>query len=202
MIDQKLVDLNIENLTKNLLVSSDRSQGLRLISRAFDSVLMDKILAYLDQGVTDLWKPETTADYVSMVSTPRLKLNWHEETVIEELHMICDALTPTIDILYPHRPRRFLGINIWRDSEGYDIDWHTDNPVIDISMQVYLKGDAQSPGTSFRLDDKDLDVQFYPNSGYMADNSEGCRIVHKIQHPVMGKHPRYSLFAMWTAQPQ
>lgn len=199
MIDSNLVEKNSAQMIKSMMKSVEYNRGLRTVKDVFTSEMMSKIQEYLLATDRSLWQSETTASYQSMTSTPRLKIAWHSETVIEELHMVFESVTETINKLYPGSVRKFMGITVWQDSHGYNINWHTDNEVIDISMQVYLQGYNQCPGTEFRLSAENILVPWDINTGYISSNHPSLRNPHRIQHPVSGQEPRYSVFAIWTA---
>jgi len=202
MIDQSLIDCNITHLAESVRASGANDSGLRIIQQPFDQVLLNKIEHYLIHNNEGIWQPETTADYAVMTNIPRLKLSWHADTVIEEVHCVFDATTELINQLYPARNLKFIGITVWKDSAGYDIKWHTDNPLISVSMQIYLASTAPAPGTEFKFQDKSIVVPFVPNTGYIADNHHAHQLPHKTEYVVSDNCVRYSIFGMWTAQSQ
>lgn len=197
MIDQNLINQNIVALTTAVNNNEIINSQLRLIKNAFHQALILKLQEYFDQNYdNDLWVPETTEYGVPMDNIPRFKLTWEAESVIEELHEICQALTPLVIELYPDTQKKFNGIVIWRDHPGYDLAWHTDNPLIDVGLQIYLSGSPHNPGTEFKTGDTSLVLPFIPNTGYIVKHT-GNRPVHRVAYPVPVGEVRYSLFAIW-----
>jgi hypothetical protein len=131
-----------------------------------------------------------------MDKTPRYKLAWDPESVIEETYEICQALTPVLAEIYSEALKKFDGIIIWRDHPGYDIEWHTDNPVISTSLHVYISGSERNPGTEFKTRDTSLVLPFKINTGYICRRTSPGP-VHRVAHPVPDGEVRYSLFAIW-----
>lgn len=197
MIDQNLIDQNINTLVDAVKHSKSVTDQLKLVENVFDQSLMVKLEEYFTANYnSDLWTSETTAYGVPMDNIPRFKLAWDPESVIEELHEVCQALTPLVQDIYPDATRKFDGIVIWRDHAGYDLAWHTDNPVIEVSLQIYLSGSARNPGTEFKTGESTLTLPFIPNTGYIVNHC-GKRPVHRVAHPVPEGEVRYSLFALW-----
>ena len=92
---------------------------------------------------------------------------------------------------------QFHGIVLWEDSEGYEIDWHTDNPLLMATIQIYVAGSTDNPGTEFKLlDGSTHTCDFKINTGSLIDQTK-----HRLSHHSTGRVPdlarRYSLFAMW-----
>jgi hypothetical protein len=197
MIDQQLIDQNISSLTSAAHNGHTVDNCLRLVTNVFGQALISKLNQYFDHNYhSDLWQPETDTYGVPMDKTPRYKLAWDAESVIEETHEICQGLTPVLAELYLEAPKKFEGITIWRDHPGYDLAWHTDNPVISASLQVYISGSERNPGTEFKTGNSSMIVPFVPNTGYICHRT-GLNPVHRVAHPVPAGEVRYSLFAIW-----
>jgi hypothetical protein len=198
MIDQNLIDQNITKLIDAVTHSKSVTEQLKLVENAFDQSMLSKLQEYFNANYSsNLWGPETTAYGIPMDNIPRVKLAWDPESVIEELHEVCRALTPNVLEMYPDAQRKFDGIVIWRDHPGYNLAWHTDNPVIEVSLQIYLSGSSRNPGTEFKTENSSLIVPFVPNTGYIVNHSGNKRPMHRIAHPVPEGEIRYSLFALW-----
>jgi hypothetical protein len=105
-------------------------------------------------------------------------------------------MTPMLHELDPTVPIKFDGITLWRDQGGYNLDWHTDNPVIHLTMQIYLSGSLDNPGTEFKIDSGSIIAPFVPNTGYFIDQRI-IRPMHRLEHVVPENQTRYSLFALW-----
>ena len=198
MIDQQLIDQNTATLIVSVTTAKRINSQLNLITSVFTPSLLTKLETYfVERESSELWVPETTMYNVPMSDRPRHKLTWEAESVIEELHEVCNNLTDTVHRIYPTCTKPFCGIVIWRDREGYDIKWHTDNPVVDVTLQVYLSGSEKNPGTEFEVGDGTVTAPFIPNTGYIVQHAGEKRPRHQIAYPVPAGETRYSLFAIW-----
>ena len=198
MIDQSLIDENSATLVTALENSNKINNRLNLVESVFNDAILSKLQQYLDDNYhSENWIPETNEHGVPMHDVPRYKLTWDADTVTEELYEVCAAATPVLKKMYPNSFQTFNGIVIWRDHPGYFIDWHTDNPVIGVSLQIYLDSDTDIPGTEFLVDSGSLLVPFSKNTGYVVDHSGPNKPSHRIAHPVPANALRYSLFALW-----
>lgn len=196
MIDQTLIASNSLALRKSLLASLDIGDGLYSVKEPFTSDALKKLHHYLHDGSDKPWEQETTSDY-KIMDVARRKISWQAESIVEEMHEVCSQLTDLV-AQRCQRAIQFHGITLWEDCADYAIDWHTDNPVLAATLQIYLFGDPQNPGTEFELLDGRRHVcDFVPNTGYFIDQTK-----HRLQHRTTGKVPastlRYSLFSMWT----
>ena len=132
---------------------------------------------------------------------PRRKISWETDSIVEELHEICDNNTQLISQRFG-MPLHFHGIQIWRDSEGYQIQEHTDNPVIDVAVQIYLFDAPSHCGTTFFVTAGDTItyvIPHYHNTGYVSVN-------HSVPHCSTMAVPagvlRYSFYAHWSQLPK
>jgi hypothetical protein len=197
MIDQDLINHNVDILSTAFKNSRQITPQLRFIQNAFDQPMLSKLKEYVDTHYhSDLWKSETTAYGQPLDNRPRHKLAWDPESVVEEMHEVCHLLTPVLQELDPTKPIVFDGITLWRDRSGYDLDWHTDNPAIHLTMQIYLFGSLDNPGTEFKIDSGSITAPFVPNTGYFVDQRI-ARPTHRLAHVVPENQIRYSLFALW-----
>lgn len=193
MIDQNLIDTGSTNLQASLnqrisTVSSD----LYVIPRVLENAMLIKLQTYLESSSDCLW---TTVE--NQEKLPRKKITWHQDTVIEELHEVFDSVTPQINDIFQTSNKFFWGISVWRDAPGYYIDWHVDNPDIDIAMQVYLYTDT-GVGTVFKCGDQELVIPSQPNSAYLIQHHDQHRIPHRSESSVPDGTIRYSLYAVWS----
>jgi len=197
MIDQDLINHNAGTLSTAFKNSRQISPQLRFIQDAFDQPMLSKLKEYVDAHYhSDLWNSETTAYGQPLDNRPRHKLAWDPESVVEEMHEVCHLLTPVLQELDPTRPIVFDGITLWRDQGGYDLDWHTDNPAIHLTMQIYLFGSQDTPGTEFKIDSGSITAPFVSNTGYFVDQRI-TRPTHRLAYMVPENQIRYSLFALW-----
>jgi len=199
MIDSELIEKNKHTLTQALNHSQIISPVLRVLHDALEPDLINKLSRYLEiNHDSDLWIPETDTYGKPMTTVQRSKLTWDADTVIEEAHEVCQAQKSCIENLLGKNIGSFRGIVIWRDQPGYTLSWHTDNPVLGTSVQIYIQGAEVNPGTEFKINGKDVLVPFVPNTGYLVDQSSSSRPTHRVAGKVPENHIRYSLFAMWN----
>lgn len=197
MIDQDLINHNAETLSIALKNSCQITPQLKFIQNAFDQPLLLKLQEYFNTNYhSELWAPETTQYGVDMTNKPRYKIAWDPDSVVEEIHEVCHAMTPMLQGLNTTVPIKFDGITLWRDHGGYDLSWHTDNPAIHLTMQIYLIGSLNNPGTEFKIDSGSIVAPFVPNTGYFIDQRI-IRPTHRLAHAVPANQIRYSLFALW-----
>lgn len=197
MIDQQLITDNTQTLIASLNNATPVNQQLSLIQSAFTPALLAKLEQYfVDNETSELWMPDTSYN-VPRSDRPRHKITWDSDTVIEELHDICNNATDSVKSIYNADVKPFCGIAVWRDREGFSSTWHVDNPMIDVSMQVYLQGPESNPGTEFEVGSGTVVAKFIPNTGYIVRHTGTTRPLHRITHPVPAGAVRYSLFAIW-----
>jgi len=153
-------------------------------------LLMDKLVNFLTTTEID-WQVEIYQEQLN-----RLKINWIPDSVIEEIHIVLESLTPELNQKF-NRNNKFFGITVWKDQEGYTIHKHDkDNSIIDIALQIYLSESLVNLGTSFEYNNEIIQVNYRKNHGYLYDNSRG--VTHYMSIPVPKEHIRYSLYAMWS----
>jgi hypothetical protein len=197
MIDQNLINHNSISLAGALKNGSAISPQVKFIKDAFNQDLLLKLQEYFTSNFhSGPWKPETNEYGIPKKNTPRYKLEWDPESVIEEIYEVCNSVTSLLQELYTCPNLAFDGITIWRDHPGYNIDWHTDNPIIHLTMQIYLFGSPACPGTEFKTDSGSITAPFVPNNGYFVDQHI-TRPTHRTAHAVLENQMRYSLFAIW-----
>ena len=195
MIDQEIIQTasnNLQQAFKNRIVHNTH---FSTIHNVFSPEVLNKVYDYILNDSDKIWELETTSNGKEM-NIPRNKIAWHMDTVIEELHMAMESITPQVQSVL-NRPVNFVGITLWQDHEHYHIDWHSDNPVLMATMQIYLAGSKKNPGTEFRLEEgKYHNCEFIPNTGYFLNQTE-CRLKHHTTGSVPPNVSRYSLFGMW-----
>jgi hypothetical protein len=193
-LDYQLIKENIESVTDSLHNSKSVDARLCTLQSPLTPAMMAKLTQYLaDIYNSPLWQPETVQYDAPGDDIPRFKLQWDPETVFEELYEVCQSVTPVVGEIHPDSFKDFKGIMIWRDHPGYFINWHTDNPIIGVSMQIYITGSDGCPGTDFQITDGVVSLPFIGNSGYIAQN----KIDHRISNRLSDNSIRYSLFAIW-----
>lgn len=192
MIDTKLIDLNSSIANQSLAARQPTDiDGLWQVKNFFGDALLAKLRQFVNTVDPLIW--------VSMENNTamhRKRIAWCSESVIEETHDICACLTAKVRSICP-TAQHYWGINLWKDDKEYYIDWHLDNPDIDLSLQIYLFGDTDAPGTVFQQNDKIVPIDFISNSGYAVVQTPNP-ISHKLIHPVLSDAPRYSLHIVWS----
>lgn len=173
-------------------LESNPAVGLVLFDDFLLPELVDKLINFLNTADIQ-WNNET--DQSGKYSMKHRKaLSWVFDTVVEEAHIVFENLTTTLNQRY-NRNNKFLGISIWRDTEQYTINRHSDNPIIDIAMQIYLTTGPGTLGTWFDYNGKAVQANYQINSGYLTDNT--ARIEHWLDVNVPADHVRYSVYARW-----
>ena len=120
MIDQNLINQIYFSLADALKNGSVISPQVKFIKNAFDQDILCKLQEYVTNHYqSDFWKFETNAHGVPMEETPRYKLEWDPESVVEEVHEVCNLITPMLQELYTCPEIIFNGITLWRDHPGY-----------------------------------------------------------------------------------
>lgn len=164
------------------------SPDLQFVSDFIYPPLLDKLVNFINNDQLD-WQDE-----IYQESKNRSKLNWIPDSVLEETHIVLDSLTDQLNKTY-NKQTKFLGLSVWKDQQGYTIRPHTDQPLISISLQIYLSELANDLSTHFLYNGKVLGPEYVKNSGYIQNN---VGITHFMVNPVPAGHVRYSLYAIWT----
>lgn len=194
MLDFELINLSYDHAATQLDRKTNTGiPGLYVIENFLPISLLEKLTTFIQ--VENNWLAET----VESGDTPypkRMKLNWVPDSVIEETHILLEKLTGKLNKEF-QRNNKFMGLSIWKDYTGYSISKHTDNPVIDIALQVYLNSNSTLHlGTDFEYKNQKFSVKYDMNTGYIMDNTK--KITHSMQTKVPANYVRYSLYAIWT----
>ena len=195
MIDQAFITDNISSATESFSCKKKITNQLYTLENFLTQQALVKLYAYILNTPNKPWDLETDSDYEKM-QVPRRKIAWHAESVIEELHDVMSSLTPIVNDIIK-KSCDFHGLVLWEDREGYVIDWHSDNPILTATCQIYLAGPPDNPGTEFQIDNNKTHIcKFAPNTGYFIDQSV-IRPLHRSTGQVPPSNLRYSLFGMW-----
>lgn len=158
--------------------------GLYRIENFIPQVTMD----YVDSLVNDTtgWEIQTLQE-----DSPRRSKHGQHPIIQKPFQKIVDELN--YDYVCD-------GYTIWRDTEGFKMNWHEDNLSFSAACQIYLPGSTEgSKGTSFKLNDgKMYEFPFEPNTGYFMDNQE--RFLHGCPTPVQVGATRLSLYVRYQAK--
>lgn len=194
MLDFELIDLSCNHTATQF----DRKvytgiPGLYTVENFLPARLLEKLKEFIQ--TENNWLHETV-ESGDVLYPNRMKLNWIPDTVIEETHIVLEKLTDILNVEFK-RNNEFLGLSIWKDLTGYNIGKHTDNPVIDLAIQIYLNADSVlNLGTLFEHNEQKFCVKYDMNTGYIMDNTK--KITHSMQTKIPDNHVRYSLYAIWT----
>lgn len=194
MIDQTRIT-NITNSISNSLTSAKSiNEDFKLLENLLPDSAVDS-LKELVNNTSLTWNAVPLQERL-----PRRSINWLADSIIEELHIACDQLTPLVNQLFTESNKRFQGLQLWHDQGGYKLSPHKDNPVIDIAIQIYLFDTAGEYGTSFDVDKEIVVVPFKHNSGYILHKvSDDQRILHWTTNPLPAGIDRYSLYLTWSS---
>lgn len=162
------------------------------------SSLINKLYNYcISPDSENEWHDQEAFGTIKKYKKNRKKINWVSDSVIEETHVILDNLTPYLNSEFK-RNNKFLGLSLWKDISGFEIEKHIDNPQIDISLQIYLNSCTEYLGTKFEYNDNVLMTKYVSNSGYLMDNLG--KVAHYFDDDIPDDFTRYSLYGIWTNQ--
>ena len=194
------MSLDFELVNQSCLYSKNKLGQLKKTASPHLFLLEDFLNPLLVQKLVDFvandninWKNNLYNKNAYPLS--RQQLNWLPDTVVEEVHMVFSDLTLTLNSLL-NKSGDFSGISIWRDTAGFGIPRHTDNPSISYAIQIYLVDGPQYLTTVFEYNDEKIQPEFKINSGYLMDNQS--KLVHYIEGAVPQDFVRYSVYAIWT----
>lgn len=196
MIDQDIIKKASDSLHTSVKNRRQHTNDFSTLANIFPDDVMHRINDYILNNSNKPWQLETTEHGVER-NVPRSKIQWHGETVIEELHCAMESITNDVQKILK-TDIKFLGIVLWQDYENYKIDWHSDNPILLATMQIYLAGSRNNPGTEFKLSEDNFHTcDFIPNTGYFLNQTHN-RLEHHTTDKVPANVSRYSLFGMWS----
>lgn len=193
MIDNQLIEQTTDSIKIALENKNNINDSLFTVENVLPDKLCKKLWNYIQ--TTDQWQPIEDGFY----QKNRRKIVWHADTVIEELHVAFAQATELVNsILKNDQPHNFIGISLWEDTDGYNIDWHTDNDLLSGAVQVYLFDTCTKEyGTTFKLKNSLVELPFVHNTGYLLDQHSN-QMVHKTSQPTPTGIKRYSLYASWS----
>lgn len=192
MIDQNIINASTD--TANLSIINRKTTAspmLYLVNNVFDDKLINGLKDYLKQDQLPWIENETAQDH-------RARISWDSDTVIEELHGVCNNLTSILTDQLFEQPLNFIGVSIWKDQHPFSMGWHIDNPIINVALQVYLFDAPPQFGTSFLINDADIPVPYIHNSGYISVTKSHPGIKHRVTNPTPIGITRYSVYAIWS----
>jgi len=192
MIDNELIKKSTDSISKSLKNKKQIHSCLFELTDILPNGAIDKLKHYIEDS-NNQWEIQESYD-PDYENLQRKKIAWHADSIIEELHDALEKQTQVASDIVGE-DLSFIGVTLWHDSKGFDLGWHTDNPILKATLQIYLFGN-DAPGTVFKVNNTEHEVVFESNKGYFAKQNTSERPSHKIKHAVKGE--RYSLFAMWS----
>ena len=190
MIDQALIREITKTIQTSLINAKKINDQLSFIQNVLPLNCITKLEDLLKSELS--WKNVPNQENLN-----RQMIDWVPESIIEELHNVGDKLTKAVKKYYSIDNIKFQAFQLWRDNQGYTLNLHQDNPVIDIAMQVYLFSNNDSEGTTFVIDNKELHLPFRPNTGYILwKKSNEERIPHRTTSVSAGE--RITLYFTWS----
>jgi hypothetical protein len=192
MLDAALIEKSTTHAINKISNGKIIHPGLLFIDDFLSAELLTKLQTYVCNEHL-LWQGQETL--TGELYPGREKINWVFDTVIEETHIVLSNLTDYLN-QYFCRSNKFLGLSIWKDKHTYQIAPHTDNPAINISMQIYLNDNGMSLGTKFDINNSIVEAPYITNYGYLMDNMQD--ISHYYDSKAPKDYYRLSLHAVWT----
>jgi hypothetical protein len=189
MIDQNIIDKSTK--TANQAIDcrcATVSPDIYTISNVFDSNLIVKLKKYLNQNQL-VWQGELHKRQI---------ITWDTDSVIEEIHEVCNNLTEKITQQFFNTHLNFLGIQIWKDQHPYYLDWHCDNPIINVALQVYMFDAPENCGTLFDINNDELLIPYVHNTGYIVVTKSSPGLRHKVNQITPVGVTRYSVYSIWS----
>jgi hypothetical protein len=189
MLDNELIKSGTTHTLHVLNNLSNLQNSVTVVKNFFNQAMLDQLLEFCE--TTKNWKD--AYDTVGGVINYRKKISWETDNIVEVSHTVLENVTPQISKMF-NKDLKFNGIDLWKDSTGYNIARHTDNPEFNASLQVYIKN---LPYLSTVFEHNGITVtDTSPGSGYLADNTVG--IPHWLDGVVPENYNRFSLHATWT----
>ena len=189
MIDQERINRSIEAAKSSLLTcESTISPNLHIVNDLLDDKLLSELKDYLDQN-SDKWDLKIHL---------RAGVSWEADTVIEEVHTVFDNLTTVISQHFFDTPLNFIGTQVWKDRSPFFQNWHIDNPIINVAIQLYLFDAPAECGTTFIIDIHPVAVPYIHNCGYILTTYMPPGITHRPSIATPPGVVRYSIYAIWS----
>ena len=163
--------------------------GLCFVKDFLPQELLTELLNYIN--LTNDWKPYK-------IPNQKNRNVIQDSEFIDKLYPYFDKITPQIKYIFKKRKLILGGIALWQDSYQYYISKHTDNPTIQVAIQIYLSNNSYPLATTFIVDGQDVQPEYQVNSGYIMDNV--ASIKHYLWPPVPQGELRHSLHIIWKLE--
>ena len=200
MIDNNIINKTVNSIIDSLETANHINDQLGLLDNPLPAETINKLQLLINKEDIK-WKLVAGQEDLN-----RGMIDWIPESIIEELHMTCDILTEDIKQYFGIDNISFQALQLWKDDKDYNITPHKDNPVIDVSMQIYLFNDGfENEGTTFFIKEgknglpvEYINIPFKSNTGYLAwKKSNEDRVKHQITNTVTSRS-RYTLYLTWS----
>jgi len=202
MIDQTLIDNNSKSIYDALSSATPIYDGLMSVKNVHTDECCKKLENFISNLTENQWSPESTPNKNMNKYRNRHRINWQSDSIIEELSMSYNAVTPLINKIFNHTKEKvFIGLNIWKDTEGFQTGLHRDNDIIAVAMQIYQgKNVPKNCGTRFEIENEMLHLPYEHNSGYVLEQADDIqqRLVHGTSRPTPKDCTRLSVYAVWS----
>ena len=132
MLDTQQIKISTKH-TQSVLKHIKKIDGVHLVTGFFDQDLLDKLLEYCQ--TTTSWQPIYNLKQKEIEC--RKKIAWEDDSVVEVVHTVLQNVTPQLESIF-NKQLKFNGIDLWKDTKGYTINRHTDNPIFNVSLQIYI----------------------------------------------------------------
>jgi len=190
MLDIQQIKISTKH-TQSVLKHINNIDGVHFVTGFFNRELLYRLLEYCQ--TTTSWQPIFDPDQKEIQY--RKKITWEEDTVVEVVYSVLQNVTPQLENIF-NKQLKFNGLDLWKDTKGYTIKRHTDNPIFNVSLQIYINN---LPHLVTVFEHNGIHVtDSNPGSGYIADNTKGARVPHWLNGIVPADFNRYSLHATWT----
>jgi len=180
-------DYSIEQINNCVKTSTP---DLFLVNSFLHEDLLEKILYYIhSDSIHWEFKDENYND-------ARQVSFWKPDTVFEELNMVMENITDTIEKLTNNSSLNFGSSYLWKDISPYRISKHTDRNLIKTSIQIYLSHtDSVDLSTHFMHNEQVIKPVYKTNYGYISNNL--AKIEHWMTNDIPDNFKRLSLYTFW-----
>lgn len=192
MLDFKLIEQGTAHARTVLNALPSCAGTVQVFTKLFPEQLLAELLDYCKSAS---WQPAFNREGEEIKY--RKKISFEHDTVLEVSHTVLENVTDDLSKLFD-KQLTFNGIDLWKDTEHYAIGPHTDNPMFNASLQMYIQNLPYLSTVFESTQDCQSNIwtDTAPGSGYIADNTNG--LTHWLNGIVPANYNRYSLHATWT----
>ena len=191
MLDFELVERGTAHASTVINALPSCEGTVQVFQKLFPQQLLAELLDYCE--LAD-W--QTALGAYGETIEHRQKICFEHDTVLEVSHMVLENVTDDLSKLF-NKQLTFNGLDLWKDTENYAIGPHTDNPMFNASLQMYIQNLPHLSTVFESTQDYQSNTwtDTAPGSGYVADNTVG--LTHWLNGVVPADYNRYSLHATW-----